>query len=41
VRVRQDYPLRTPMHTAFFADDSVELEGESEIENHHPLYLEE
>ncbi len=41
VQVWQEYPLRIPFHTAFYAGDSVELKGESEIENHHPLYLEE
>lgn len=38
-RVSQDYPLRVPMHTAFYAGDSIELFGEARMENHHSLYL--
>jgi hypothetical protein len=41
VRVRQDYPLRIPIHRAFYDDDSVQLEGESYIENHYPLYIDD
>ncbi|MEI6808776.1 MAG: TadE family protein [bacterium] len=39
VTVSQDYPLRVPMHTAFYAGDSIELKGEARMENHHSLYL--
>ena len=41
VKVSQEYPLRVPMHTAFYAGDSIELSGEARIENHHALYLED
>ena len=41
IRVHQDYPLRMPMHRAFYAADSVELVGESRLDNHYPLYLED
>lgn len=37
----QAYPLRMPMHRAFYADDEVELHGEASMENHYPLYLED
>jgi hypothetical protein len=39
VRVTQDYPLRMPMHRAFYADDEIELRGESRLDNHYGLYL--
>lgn len=39
VKVSQDYPLRVPMHTAFYAGDSIEMSGEAGMENHHALYL--
>ncbi len=39
-RVRQQFPLRTALHRAFYADDSIPLRGESQMENHYPLYLE-
>lgn len=35
----QDYPLRIPMHTAFYAGDNIELTGGARMENHHSLYL--
>jgi len=41
VRARQNYPLRVPAHRAFYAADSVRLEGESQIENYYPLYLDD
>ena len=41
VRVGQDYPLWVPGHRAFYAADSVNLAGESEIENHYALYLDD
>lgn len=41
VRVSQDYPLRIPAHRAFYDADSVQLAGESYIENYYPLYLDD
>lgn len=41
VRVHQEYPLRAPMHRAYYAADSVALSGESELENHYALYLDD
>lgn len=41
VRVGQDYPLRIPAHRSFYAADSVRLTGESVLENHYPLYLDD
>jgi len=41
VHVRQDYPLRVPCHRAFYAAESVRLRGESELENHYALYLDD
>jgi hypothetical protein len=38
---RQNYPLRVPMHQSFYAADSVELEGQSYLENHYALYLDD
>ena len=35
----QEYPLRIPMHRAFYADDTMELGSESRIDNHYLLYL--
>ena len=37
----QSYPLRMPLHRAFYADDEVNLQGEARMENHYPLYLED
>ena len=39
VKVSQDYPLRVPLHTLFYAGDSIELSAEYRMENHHNLYL--
>ena len=39
--VRQDYPLWVPMHRTFYAADEVTLAGESGIENHYPLYVDD
>jgi hypothetical protein len=39
-RVSQRFPLRTALHRAFYAADSLTLRGESQMENHYPLYLE-
>ena len=41
VRVQQDFPLRMPMHGAFYAADSVRLQGECTIDNHYQLYLDD
>lgn len=41
VRARQDYPLMVPMHRTFYADGSIELEGETWLENHYPLYIDD
>jgi hypothetical protein len=38
---RQNYPLRIPMHRAFYAADSITLQGQATIESHYPLYLED
>jgi hypothetical protein len=48
VNVSMDYPLRVPLHRAFYAPQSqnsegfdiVPLQGTSGMENHYPLYLE-
>ncbi|MGQ9662154.1 MAG: hypothetical protein ACUVWX_07435 [Kiritimatiellia bacterium] len=40
-RARQEYPLRIPLHRAFYATDDVTLEGESHIENHYSLYIDD
>ena len=40
MRVTQEFELRTPLHRAFSATDEINLEGESYIENHFQLYLE-
>ena len=40
MRITQEYELKTPLHRAFSATDEIELEGESYIENHYQLYLE-
>jgi hypothetical protein len=39
VRVNQDYPLRMPLHRVFYADDNIRLRGESRLDNHYGLYL--
>lgn len=41
VTVRQEFPLTAPAHRAFYADDTIDLEGKSSIECHYPLYLED
>ncbi|MBL7077044.1 MAG: pilus assembly protein [Kiritimatiellae bacterium] len=41
IRVGQDYPLKVPVSGSFYADGEVSLVGESAIENHFPLYLED
>jgi hypothetical protein len=37
--VEQDFPLKFPLHRAFYADDSIRMVGRSTLENHYPLYL--
>jgi hypothetical protein len=39
--VSQDYPLKSILHRTFYADDTVTLEGESYLENHYPLYIDD
>ncbi len=39
--VRHTYPLWVPMHHTFYDADSVELEGETHIENHYSLYIDD
>jgi hypothetical protein len=39
VNARWEYPLRWPMHRAFYAADRVRLETSVTIDNHHPVYL--
>ena len=41
VAVFQDYPLWAPFHRAFYAADSVTLKGESYLECHYPLYIDD
>lgn len=41
VRVSQNYPLRMPMHRAFYAADNVRMQGECTMDNHYQLYLDE
>lgn len=45
VRVRQVLDLRrlfgASMHQAFYASDTLELEGKSHLEAHYPLYIED
>jgi len=41
VTVQHDVRLWVPMHRTFYAADSVTLRGETHIENHYPLYLED
>jgi len=40
-RVRQRYPLWVPMHRSFYDADSVSIAGESYLENHYPLYIDD
>jgi hypothetical protein len=39
--VTQAYPLWVPLHQAFYASDSVKLQGDSYLENHYPLYIDD
>jgi len=39
--VRQDYPLRIAFHRAFYDADSVTLTGESDLEDHFTLYMDD
>jgi hypothetical protein len=41
IRVGQNYPMKVPVSGSFYADGEVPLVGESAIENHFPLYLED
>lgn len=37
----QAYPLRIPLHRAFFNGDEVDLVGEASLENHYLLYIDD
>lgn len=39
-RVQQDMPLVFPLHRAFYAGDSLLMQGEAMMDNHYKLYLE-
>lgn len=39
--VRQEYPLWVPMHRSFYDADSIDLEGDSYLEKHYSLYLDD
>ena len=37
--VRQKYPLNIAFHEAFYADSSVPIKGEADLDNHYTLYM--
>lgn len=37
----QEFAMRVPMHTAFWAADSISLEGECYMEAHYDLYIQD
>jgi len=39
VTAQQDYNLWVPLHRIFYAADSVQLHGQSDIESHYPFYI--
>lgn len=39
--VEQSTPFRFPFHRAFYRNDTVKLRGESYLDNHYPLYLDD
>ena len=39
MHVRQEVPLRYPFHRSFYAGDTVDMTGESTLDNHYTLYL--
>lgn len=41
MEVRQQVPLKYPFHRAFYADDSVDMTGQSRIDNHYELYIDD
>jgi hypothetical protein len=41
LRVGQQVPLRYPFHRAFYAADSMDMTGESWLDNHYTLYLDD
>ncbi|MEI6149772.1 MAG: TadE family protein [bacterium] len=41
LRVGQQVPLRYPFHRAFYAADSMDMTGESWMDNHYTLYLDD
>ena len=40
-QVKQDVPLKLPFHRAFYAADSVEMEGETHLDEHYSLYMDD
>ena len=41
IRTRQEVPLWAPFHRSYYAGDQIEMTGESVIENHYSLYLDD
>lgn len=41
MHVSEDYPLRIPFHRTFYDADDVNLSGESYLDNHCDLYLDD
>lgn len=41
VHVDQDVPLRYPLHRLFYAADWVPLQGQTYLDNHYPLYIDD
>ncbi len=41
LKIRQEVPLRYPFHRTFYAADSVDMTGESCLDNHYTLYLDD
>ena len=39
--VKQEVPLTYPFHRAFYAADSVELKGETHLDEHYTLYMDD
>jgi hypothetical protein len=41
VRTHQDIPLWAPFHRGYYLGDQIEMTGESTIEKHYNLYLDD
>ncbi|MDD4872567.1 MAG: hypothetical protein PHR77_18610 [Kiritimatiellae bacterium] len=41
VTAQQTYDLWVPLHRTFYAGDTIDLHGSSDIENHYPLYIDD